>query len=66
MKLIVEGMTCGHCVRAITKALRAHDAEARIDIDPGARTVAIEGHIDAARAIALIEAEGYRVTGRLP
>ena len=64
MKLIVEGMTCGHCVRAITKALQARDADARVDVDLAAGTVAIEGRLNPAEAVAAIEADGYRVTGR--
>lgn len=62
MQLIVEGMTCDHCVRSITKAIQAIDAQARVDVDLPKGTVTIEGAVDAAQATAAIEDEGYRVT----
>jgi copper chaperone len=61
MKLIVEGMTCAHCVRTITKAIQALQPASRIGVDLAAGTVSIDGEVDAARAVAAIEAEGYRV-----
>lgn len=57
----VEGMTCGHCEKAVTQALLALDAEAKITIDRSQNTVQVES--DRAR-IALAKAianEGYRV-----
>jgi copper chaperone len=61
MKLFVEGMTCAHCVRAITRAIQALDADARVEVDLAGGTVTIEGGVDAGLATAAIEAEGYRV-----
>jgi copper chaperone CopZ len=62
MQLIVDGMTCDHCVRSITKAIQAIDAQARVDVDLPRGTVTIDGKVDAGRATSAIEAEGYRVT----
>jgi copper chaperone len=61
MKLIVEGMTCAHCVRAITRAIQALQPASRVGVDLDAGTVSIDGEVDAAQAVAAIEAEGYRV-----
>lgn len=61
MKLIVEGMTCAHCVRAITKAIKSLDEDATVDVDVAGGTVNIEGDVDAGLATAAIEAEGYGV-----
>lgn len=61
MKLIVEGMTCEHCERAITRAIRALDADATVVVDIAAGVVNIEGGVDAGLAAAAIESEGYRV-----
>lgn len=61
MKLIVEGMTCAHCVRAITKAVRSLAADAIVEVNVAGGTVNIEGGVDAGLATAAIEAEGYRV-----
>lgn len=64
MQLIVEGMTCDHCVRAITQAIKTLDAGAEVRVDVAAGTVAIDGGVDAASAIAAIEEEGYRVVAQ--
>ena len=61
MKFSVEGMTCGHCVRAITRAVKALDPDATIDVDLAGGTVAIHGGMDDGLAAAAIEGEGYRV-----
>lgn len=59
MDLIVDGMTCGHCERAIRGAIETLDPHARVEIDRASRRVRIEGDLDPARAIAAIEHEGY-------
>lgn len=38
----VDDMTCGHCVGTITKAVRAADATAKLEIDLGQHLVRIE------------------------
>ena len=38
----VEDMTCGHCVGAITRAVRAADPGAKIEVDLGQHLVRIE------------------------
>jgi copper chaperone len=58
----VQGMTCGHCERAVTQAVRQLDpgAEVRIDRPAGRVDVRSEQPREAiARAIA---EEGYAVT----
>lgn len=52
-------MSCGHCVAAITEALKAADAQARVEIDREARTAAVDSALSRdALAAALTEA-GY-------
>lgn len=62
MKFTVEGMTCGHCVRAVTRALQALDPAARVEIDLGAKTVTVDAGVSAEQVAAAIAAEGYAVT----
>lgn len=62
MKLTVEGMTCSHCEKAITRAITALGGTARVDVAGG--TVEVEGVDDVAPVIAAIEEEGYRVVAR--
>ena len=39
----VRGMSCGHCVRAVTQALQARDPQARVQVDLGTGEVRVEG-----------------------
>jgi copper chaperone len=61
MKLIVDGMTCEHCERTITKAIHGLDADATVVVDIAAGVVNIEGGVNAGLAAAAVESEGYRV-----
>jgi copper chaperone len=57
----VEGMTCGHCEKAVTKALLALDAQAKVLIDRAQNRVQVDSEKNRdALAQAIVE-EGYRV-----
>ncbi|VVP61266.1 heavy-metal-associated domain-containing protein [Pseudomonas silesiensis] len=55
----VQGMSCGHCVKAITQALQSKDPAASVRIDLAAKEVGVESALTADQVIALISAEGY-------
>ena len=57
----VEGMTCGHCEKAITKALLALDADAKIVIDRLAQRVEVDSRQDRKALEQVITDEGYRI-----
>ena len=38
----VSGMTCGHCEKAVTKALKQADPQAEVSIDRAANKVEVE------------------------
>ncbi|URM28372.1 cation transporter [Pseudomonas frederiksbergensis] len=57
----VEGMSCGHCVKAITQALQAKDPAASVRIDLAAKEVGVESALTADQVIAAIREEGYGV-----
>ena len=61
MNYIVEGMTCAHCERTITKAIHAIDPQDKVEVDLAGGVVTIHDGVDAGLATAAIEAEGYRV-----
>ena len=65
MKMIVEGMTCGHCIRTITNALQLLDPNAQVDIDLGMEEVNVAGNITVDAAVAAIQQAGYGVTAIL-
>ena len=58
----VSGMSCGHCVRAVTQAIQALDQAARVEVDLAAGLVRVESTLDAAQIQAAIHEEGYEVT----
>lgn len=57
----VQGMTCGHCERAVTNAIQGVDADAQVKIDRAANRVEVETGADRAAVAAAIEEEGYKV-----
>lgn len=63
MELIVEGMSCGHCVRAVTRAVESLDPGAKVEVDLGTGRVRVEGTPSEAAVRGAIEAAGYRVLG---
>lgn len=58
----IEGMTCGHCVRAVTEALQKVPGVASAKVDLESRKASIEGENVSDEALAsAVEAAGYRV-----
>ncbi|MFJ2691918.1 cation transporter [Pseudomonas sp. NPDC087336] len=57
----VEGMSCGHCVKAITQAVQARDPAASVRVDLAAREVGVESALSTEQVIELISEEGYCV-----
>jgi copper chaperone len=55
----VQGMSCGHCVKAITQALQAKDPAASVRIDLAAKEVGVESALSADQVIVVITEEGY-------
>jgi copper chaperone len=61
-ELQVENMSCGHCVATVTKAVKAVDAGATVDIDLAGKKVRVDSGaaLDAVKS-AIVDA-GYPVT----
>ncbi|MBU8537203.1 heavy-metal-associated domain-containing protein [Roseomonas tokyonensis] len=55
-------MTCGHCVRAVTKAIQARDPQAKVEVDLVAGQVRAESRLSRAELAAAVASEGYSVT----
>jgi copper chaperone len=55
----VQGMTCGHCVRAVTNAIKGEDPAAEVQIDLAKGEVAVQSQLAADQIIGLIVEEGY-------
>ncbi|MBA1276825.1 MULTISPECIES: heavy-metal-associated domain-containing protein [Pseudomonadaceae] len=57
----VQGMTCAHCERAVTNAIQALDAQARVRIDRQSGVVEVEGDLSESAIREAVEQEGYQV-----
>ncbi|SDU20799.1 heavy-metal-associated domain-containing protein [Geopseudomonas guangdongensis] len=55
----VQGMSCGHCVRAVSAALLALDADAQVDVDLAGGEVRVESRLSAEQVLAALREEGY-------
>lgn len=58
----VEGMTCGHCEKAVTKALLSLDAQAKVVIDRTHNSVQVDSEKPREALAQVIADEGYRVS----
>ena len=59
--LQVEGMSCGHCIRAVTKAITALDEGAKVDVDLAAKRVVAQTSLPRADVVRAVEEEGFAV-----
>jgi copper chaperone len=57
----VTGMSCQHCVRAVTQAVRALDPNATVRVDLDAQRVEIESSRPRTELAQAIRDEGYTV-----
>ncbi|MGY4492225.1 heavy-metal-associated domain-containing protein [Pseudomonas sp. TE3610] len=57
----VQGMTCGHCVRAVTQAVQALDAAAVVEVDLANSKVRVQSQQSPAAIVDAIQEEGYKV-----
>ncbi|GAA4708182.1 cation transporter [Nocardioides conyzicola] len=59
----VEGMTCGHCVAAVTEELTALDGVRTVEVvlETGAVTVTSDDQLDRVAVAAAVEEAGYRL-----
>lgn len=58
----VEGMTCGHCEKAVTQALLTLDAQAKVVIDRAHNSVLVDSEKNRETLAQAIVDEGYRVS----
>lgn len=68
MRIRVEGMTCGHCVAAVTEELsRVPGVHAvHVDLDSGVAEVRAAAPIDPSAFAAAVEDAGYTIAAAQP
>jgi copper chaperone len=59
--LTVQGMTCGHCEKAVTQAIRLLDPHAQVVIDRSQNRVEVESAQPRESLEQAIREEGYAV-----
>jgi copper chaperone len=57
----VQGMSCGHCVGAVTQAVKSVDPKAEVKVDLSSGKVEVQSQQDHAAIAKAIEEEGYKV-----
>lgn len=60
----VEGMSCSHCVNAVTRSVHAVDGDAKVEVDLGAQRVRVESTADVEKIAGAIVDAGYPVLSR--
>ena len=58
----VQGMTCGHCERAVTRAVLQIDPQAQVKIDRAANRVEVQSTQPREAVAPAIAEEGYAVS----
>jgi copper chaperone len=59
LNLMVTGMTCGHCEKAVKQAIKDVDANAKIEIKRTENLVIVDTAETTETIVAAITAEGY-------
>lgn len=60
-KLLIEGMSCGHCVKHVTEALTELNGVTNVKVDLASKSALVEGEASDADIKAAVEDAGYDV-----
>jgi len=61
LSLKVSGMTCGGCIKAVTKAVQSQDPQAKVGVDLASQMVNLETSLSAEQASQIIADAGFPV-----
>ncbi|MCA0270474.1 MAG: heavy-metal-associated domain-containing protein [Proteobacteria bacterium] len=59
MQFHIQNMTCGGCIRSVTKAIRSVDPDAEVSADPGTHKVDVKSDASRERLTAALTEAGY-------
>lgn len=62
MQFRIENMTCGACVRGVTRAINSVDPAAVIQADPPTRALSVQSARDGAAFLPALAAAGFDAT----
>jgi len=58
-EFLVEGMSCGHCVNAVTEAIHKLDPGATVDVDLGSKHVRVQSDVESFLLAQAVADAGY-------
>jgi len=61
---IVSGMTCGHCVQAVTREVSAIEGVSGVDVDLDSGRLTVEGDATTEQVAAAVDEAGYQLVDR--
>jgi copper chaperone len=61
LSLKVSGMTCGGCIKAVTKAIQSQDPNATVQADLGTQIVSLKTTLSQVQVSQLITDAGFPV-----
>ena len=59
MEFTIPAMSCGHCVGAVTQAVKSLDAAAQVSVDLAAKKVVVQSSQDRQAVAAVLAQAGY-------
>lgn len=59
IELSVTGMTCDHCVSAVTRAVKSVDPQANVQVDLASKRVRVDGGSSVGELTRALQAAGY-------
>lgn len=59
-ELTIEGMTCGHCRKAVATALEEVEGVTAVEVDLERGRARVTGNAELEHLVAAVENEGYR------
>lgn len=60
-RVVIEGMSCAHCVKHVKDALLEVNGVSSVEVDLGSKTATIEGEVSEVEIKEAIEDVGYDV-----
>ena len=59
MQFHIENMTCGGCVRGVTRAIHSVDPAAAVEANPPARKLTVQSKLPGAEFLPVLTAAGF-------
>ena len=59
MEFDVQAMSCGHCVSAVTEAIKELDPNAKVEVNLGSKKVKVESTKERAQLVLALSEAGY-------